>query len=155
MKYDVVVAFAFGLPSGLEANMKIVRRASELGRSLHLPVFGEKIFPKLFSNLIELAPEETGYSSTLKLVKALSAVAKKRGWKNVLVVAQPNHAERCIRDLKQFGFNAEADNYFRERGMYLYDKKSLQWQTRSAWQFWLREAPLRLLPWWLYSRIAG
>ena len=43
-KYDVVVAFAFGLPSGLEANMKIVRRASELGHSLHLPVFGEKVF---------------------------------------------------------------------------------------------------------------
>ncbi|MDP3935125.1 MAG: hypothetical protein Q8Q46_02845 [Candidatus Giovannonibacteria bacterium] len=135
--------------------MKIVRRASELGRSLHLPVFGERVFPKLFSNLIELAPKEKGYSSTLKLVKALSAVAKKRGWKNILVVAQPNHTVRCIRDLKQFSFNAEADNYFRERGMYLYDKKSLQWYTRSAWQFWLREAPLRFLPWWLYDLIAG
>ena len=100
-KYDVVVPFAFGLPSGLEANMKIVRRASELGRSLHLPVFGEKIFPKLFSNLIELAPEETGYSSTLKLVKALSAVAKKRGWKNVLVVASHNSLRAVAKYLEK------------------------------------------------------
>ncbi|QQG42851.1 MAG: hypothetical protein HYW15_01435 [Candidatus Giovannonibacteria bacterium] len=154
MKYDVVVPFAFGLPSELGSNEEILKRAALLGKESGLPVFAECVFSTKYPE-VQLAQSDGCYSSTLKLVKALADRAKKRGWRNVLVVAQPHHAKRCIRDLGRFGFNAEADCHFCVNGMYLYDKKSLQWQTRSAWQFWLREAPLRLLPWWLYSRIAG
>ena len=149
-KYDVVVPFAFGLPSELKSNEEILKRAALLGKELDLPVFAECVFLAKYPE-VQLVQSDGCYSSTLKLVKALAEKAKQTEWKSVLVVAQPSHARRCVRDLKRFGFNAEADSYFLERSMYLYDKKSLQWQTRSAWQFWLREAPLRLLPWRLYS----
>lgn len=153
-KYDVVVPFAFGLPPELKSNEEILKRAALLGKALRLPVFAECVFAAKYPE-VELAQSGGSYSSTLKLVKALAKRAEETNWKNVLVVAQPNHAKRCVRDLKRFGFNAVADQYFAANNMPLYDKKSLQWQTRSAWQFWLREIPLRLLPWWLYDKIAG
>ena len=138
---DVIVPFLFGLPTSLLGNLNIVKRAEELGKELNIPVSEIDVSERM--------------SSTFKFVKALASVADRNGWKKILVVAAPDHAWRCVRDLKKLGFEAEADDYFSKNGILLYDKNSEQWWTRSRFLFWLREVPIFLLPFWLYDKIAG
>lgn len=153
-KYDVVAPFLYGLPTTLDSNLEIDKRAKERSRTLDIPIFDELTFAAK-TGLADGMDTSEWTSSTLKYVKALAIAAKKPCWKKVLVIAAPDHAWRCVRDLKKLGFEAEADDYFLKNGMMFYNKKSKQWWTRSRWQFWLREAPLRFLPFWLYNLIAG
>ncbi|MDP3935127.1 MAG: hypothetical protein Q8Q46_02855 [Candidatus Giovannonibacteria bacterium] len=95
-----------------------------------------------------------GRSTTLKFIKLRFVLeAKKNNWKNILVVAEPHHAKRCVRDLKKLGFNAEADDYFRIHGESLCDLDSEQWWTRHLILLLPREIILRLLPWQIYKWI--
>ena len=149
MRYDVVVAFAGGLPPELETNVKIAERASWLGYALNLPVFGEGALPKCHAN-IQLAPKEKS-PTTIKFVERFAEEAKKRGWKSTLVVATPYYDARAARDLRMFGFEAKVDKHLRHALLRPYNKHSQQWRNRHAIIFWPREVLLRLLPWRIYK----
>ena len=151
MKYDVIVVFLFGLPMDSPRNLKLAERAASLSNNLGVPIFDESAF-------VESMGWHDGngapwISSTLKFAKALAKEGANKRWKNALVIAAPCHVWRCVRDLRQFGLYAKADKFF--IGARFYDKNSEHWWTRCASLWWIRELSLRLMPWWLYSRIAG
>lgn len=155
-KYDVVAVFAFGLPPELESNKLLIKRAAYLGSIYNILVIAEGALPESETyqdNIFYLTPEEN--YTTLRFVKFFVNLANKNGWKNVLVVAAPCHSKRCCRDLERFGFSTTYDKHFFFCGVSLFNRKSFQWFTRSRFLYFLREIPLRLLPWPIYNFIAG
>jgi len=165
----MILAFAFGAPENIKPNRLIAHRVNYLSLpdKWGVDIFTQKDVPLDQMNPIfaENVTAKKGYFSTLNVVQAFVnwiIVSSIRGeeWSECIIVAAPQHQWRCCRDLKKVS---------KERGLTMkmkiiiddelefknmYDKYSHQWWTRSWWQWWLREIPLRLLPWWLYKKIA-
>ena len=149
-KYDVVAAFSFGLPILSAVNKEINERAENIGRRLNIPVVKETNF------VLELGWDNNRnanewVSSTLKFSKYLAS----KKIRKVLVVAAPDHAPRCMRDLKKLGLEAEADRYFKNTRTPCYYASFLQPFIRSRRRFLIREFIIKLLPWRIYEKIAG
>lgn len=147
-EYDVVVVFACGEPGTLEGNIALSRHGAWLRTAKGLLVFDQMVFLNMWPKL-----GNAEHQTTLKFVKAFSLEARKQAWKRVLVVAAPDHAPRCVRDLRKCGFEAEADYCFQEMEKLFFSSLSEQWWTRRRWVCVLREYILLSLPWWFYKRI--
>ncbi len=156
-KYRAVIAFACGLPPTLEPNRRILRRAIKRAEELKISIIAAEGALKERDNLqILLAPPEKHYT-TWKFCEWVAGVIKENGWEDddFLAVAEPDHVDRCIRDLKWLGISAEDDGYFKANGEHFYDVNSEQWWTRYRYLNLCRERIVRCLPFWLYFRIAG
>jgi len=160
----MILAFAFGSYENIRLNRLIANRATYLSLSGRADIFTQKDVPLGQMNPIfaENVTAKKGYFSTLNVVQAFVnwiIVSSIRGekWSECIIVAAPQHQWRCCRDLKKVlkeqGLTMKIfiDDEFEFEDMY--EKYSHQWWTRSWWQWWLREIPLRLLPWWLYKKI--
>lgn len=98
-----------------------------------------------------LAPmQDEGHTSTYDVAHFVARLAVERHWKSVLVVAAPQHRDRCVRDLKQLGLEATWVALHPYQPRSFYDFNSGHWWTRNKFFWWIREWPLRKLPWPLY-----
>lgn len=169
MAREVVLAFAFGAPYSIVPNKTIGKRAIFFSQHFDADIFTQKDVPATGSDKCEwvtyiedLNPEKK-YVSTLDIVKSFIETAKKKGWKKVIVVATPQHKERCYRDLRKSIKEENSEIPIMQITLddcsdllkNWYDKNSTQWWTRSCLWWWLREIPLRLMPWRLYKKIAS
>ena len=162
----VILAFSFGAPKNIRPNRLIAHRATYLSLSGNTDIFTQKDIPLDQMNPIfaENVSAKKDYFSTLDVVQSFvnwiiisSIRGEKEIWKECIMVAAPQHQWRCCRDLKktlkEHGLTMEI---FVDDGLEfedMYDKYSHQSWTRSKWKWWLREIPLRLLPWWLYKKM--
>ncbi len=161
-KPDVVVAFAFGAFLAKDIfhspNYWMAEQAKALALRYGIPIVTQwdialfleddkKI--KVFN--AQKNPEKS--ISTLEIAQTAAKLAREHGWKKAIVIATPQHHRRCMRDLKKVGFSCR---YFWNMtpAWGWYSSKSTQFWTRSPWLWWLREIPLRLIPWRLYKKIA-
>lgn len=163
----IILVFAFGSYENIRPNRLIADRATYLSLPGCADIFTQKDVPLDRINPIfaENITAKKDYLSTLDVIKTfvnwitVSSIRGEGGGISVYVVAAPQHQWRCCRDLKKV---------LKEHGLTMkmfididdkpeedmYDKYSSQWWTRSWWQWWLHEIPLRLMPWWLYKKIA-
>jgi len=159
VKPDVIVVFAFGkFKKCLEfPNWSMAVRATDIAENLKVPIFTQGDMPVLPTGTtaeIYFAEkcEETGRLSTLEIIQRLKELADGKSWNKVYVVAASPHIKRCVRDLKKFGFEVVKEY---PHSSLSYNANSFYWWTRSPFLWWLREIPLRLLPWRLYKKIAS
>lgn len=170
MADQVILAFSFGSPCWLKSNQVIAKKTVILAKILNADIFTMKdiLINKEFAHYHHVEYAENiinngvnkKYLSTLGLIRCFARYAKGKVWEKVWVIAAPQHIGRCLRDLEKtlkkenlrieilIGNDADYDEEF------WYFKDSTQRCTRSPFIWWLREIPLRLLPWWLYKKIA-
>ncbi|MCL5004656.1 MAG: hypothetical protein M1170_01790 [Patescibacteria group bacterium] len=165
MSKTAILAFAFGAPNHIDPNNAIGVRAIYLALKCKADIFSQNDVPVGSSaNYAENYFPKKKYISTLDIIKNFAAETmretKEASYQKVIIVAAPQHRQRCYRDLKKVlkkkGIEIGCIEMDDEEDFETvwYDKNSTQWWTRSWWQWWLREIPLRLLPWWLYKKIA-
>lgn len=110
-----------------------------------------------------------GPPPTLRIARWAVKEAKKDGVTHLLVIAAKPHIKRCLRDMRfamvESGEDLPFDEFMESphaaiycappSGQNWYSKESKQYRTQSSWKWWPREIILRLLPMWLYKRVAS
>ncbi len=166
IKPDVIVAFAFGKFDDNDKptcpNRIIADFAEYLAAKNMVPIVTQTDVPIIHSvmgiyfvdlgRLLTIGAKEI-YLSTLSIAEKTKELAKEKGWKTVSVVAAAPHKWRCERDLRKMGFVILEEMYF-NRYRFWFSRKSKQWWTRGPIRWWFYEILVRLLPWWLYKKIA-
>ncbi len=169
-KGGAILILSFG-SSGTEGNLYLGEKVLCLNRVNNntFAVITQRDIPNIPETLPE-GCEEAGYSlcpfsyvedfmkdygcwhSTLWVVNVAKLFCQNNGFPlRAVVVAAPMHLRRAIRDAEKVGFDVVSGVSPQIKGWY--EKKSLLPWTRSWWRWWIREIPLRLLPWWLYKRL--
>lgn len=104
---------------------------------------------------VEEFMRESGWHSTLWVANAAKLFCLyKEVPLRAIVVAAPMHLRRAMRDARKVGFNVVCGKSPLLPGeASWYEEKSLLPWTRSWFRWWIREVPLRLLPWCIYKRL--
>lgn len=160
-KPDVIVAFGFTKEG--EANQHIAIEAKGYSNRYKIPIFTQKDVAQYLSlsdvkQPVLVAEESEKYLSTLGIVLAFGALAQWYKWRRVFVIAVPSHQWRCSRDLRKMGFEVMDDRrYFKDsyQSSFWYNPNDPQLWVRSSLRWWLREIPLRLMPWKIYSKLTA
>lgn len=156
-----IIVFAFGQPSTISANKHLADFSRSLALSLGIKyVFTQRdigIDSIINFFIVERVEEDEKPPSTLFIAQKSLAWAKSHNLEGVVVFAAPQHRWRCLRDIKKvyFGSNIRIivpkvpnDHSF------WYNRDSTQARTRSWLLWWPREILLRLLPFFIYKRVA-
>jgi hypothetical protein len=154
----------FGFTPKGKANIYLAWISLALARDYQIPIFTQKdvavhLRDKDDNVNVFVADQENEHISTLALVKIFEREAKFYKWKNILLVAAPPHIWRCRRDLEKFGF--EVGTFLKDilegfsRKPKWYNKSDPQFWVRNPIIWWSREIILRLMPFWLYRKLAA
>ena len=158
-----IVAFAFGTPDSIFPNWRIaqitLRKARELDGRVYtqLDIRVEKGVP------VEYTEEEPGNPPpTLRIARGAVQWAKQHRLTELWVVAAKPHLWRVLRDVQQ---SVQEDGALIEvhvcEEIKQYSKDSWFWpystqkRTRSWKNWWPRELILRLMPFFIYKRVAS
>lgn len=157
-----IVAQAFGVPHTIHSNKIIARIASQKARELSAPVYTQLdvlVEPEID---VEYTYEQPGNPPpTLRMTRGAVQWAKNKGFKELWIVAAKPHLWRCVRDLtyaiREAGEQIEI-SACREIELYSdewFCADSEQERTRSKWNWWSRELIIKLMPLFIYKRIAS
>lgn len=157
-----VVAFAFGVPETLPSNILIARIASQRAHELKAPVYTQLDIRLATDVDVEYTKEVIGNPPpTLRIARGAVCWARQRQLTGLWLVAARPHLGRCLRDLKrtirQNGYNMEVlvcQNVYEYPEEFWYCPDSTQERVRSSEAWGKRERILRIMPFWLYSRVA-
>ena len=159
-KPDLIVAFGFSKHGG--ANETIATIASYNSIVCSVPVFTQLDIAHEMTRPgmawpVACAYEGNGYLSTLGFCKQVKDFSDHRNLTTVQVVAAPMHRWRCVRDLKRVGLRViePPDKVVISPENEWYYSRDPQVWVRNGFFWWMRESCIRILPWFLYSRIAG
>lgn len=164
MKTGIIV-FAFGRPHTLDCNKHLASRAQSLAWDPDIKsIFTQRdisIENIRQAVVIQYVDECERPPSTLFMAEKSLEWAKKHGLKKVYILAALPHKWRCLRDAKkvfhhsgvevEFAHNFDAPFHLKQPW---FNKNSMQLRTRSSWSWWPREALLRMLPFFIYKRVA-
>lgn len=163
MKTTGIVAFAFGAPADILSNRRIARIAEEKARELGAPVYTQldiRVEPKIE---VEYTDEQCGNPPpTLRIARGAIQWAKRRGFRELQIVAAKPHLWRCLRDLKYVIREIEAQievcvcreiERFPEDGWFCPNSTQGRTHSRRAWD--RRERILIHMPFFLYKLIAS
>lgn len=158
-----VVAFAFGVPGTLKSNQTIATLASLKATQLNVPVYTQANIQPDPGIKVEYTPEEPGNPPpTLCIARGAITWAQQNGFAILWVVAAKPHLWRCIRDLqcasKKIGFPVDIQicsgiESFPDDHWFCIESTQPRTRSRKDWN--KRELLLRLMPMWLYERIAS
>ena len=174
-EFGGVVAFAFGAPWNILANWRIADIATLKARELGFSAIGMNyamIFTQwdiridipdwMKSNTVYIEEEPKSPPPILRIARWAVQAAKKRGLKELWVVAARPHLRRCIRDTRFAIREADAqikvricEEIFNHPREEWFCSESTQERVRSFWKWWPRERILLAMPMWLYKRVAG
>ncbi|OGG58642.1 hypothetical protein A2765_02875 [Candidatus Kaiserbacteria bacterium RIFCSPHIGHO2_01_FULL_56_24] len=156
-----IVAFAFGFPDTVVANLAIARLAYEEASRLSAPIYTQHEVHVHGAEYVD-APGPQGPIPTLRLCRAAVQWAHLRGLDEIVIGAAKPHLWRCIRDLEyavqevNFPIAVRASGYINKvapedwfRG------DSQQWYTNNRLAWYLRDTILRIMPMFIYARIAS
>lgn len=162
-----IIAFAFGVPSTTLPNRRIGAIASAKAYTLCAPVFTQRDVPIWEEVSTEYVAEIPGEPPpTLRIARAAVEWAQTRGIGTLWVAAAHNtggsHLNRCLRDLRyavrETGHRMTVrvcEDIFPYPRREWFSKSSIQPRTQSLGSWWSRELLARLLPMWLYKRVAS
>ena len=162
-----IVAFAFGVPHTIKANRHIAKIASKKALEFHAQVYTQSdisIDALGFDIEVTYAKEEFGNSPpTLRIARGAVQWAIQNRLRGLWVVAAEPHLIRALRDLRRAADEAgvgqidirtcrEVFDYIKD---FWFCPDSIQERTRSHKTWNKRERILRLLPFFIYKRIAS
>lgn len=159
----VILVFSFGSFGSKETrgNCLLGSEASSMAREERaVAVITQKDIPNNISKdflcplvYVEDFMREDGWHSTLWVAKTAKLFCSlNRFPMKAVVIAAPMHLRRAVRDARKSGFDVVCGRSPNSDNSWYEKKSELPW-TRSWWRWWIREIPLRLLPWWLYKRL--
>ena len=143
---QALIGFSFGGKehSYCKSNKFLANIASEILGKYNIPL----ITQWELSELMWIKPISIGkhrisgkYLDSYEVAKQAEEVLQKNNWKNVAILAHPDHAWRCAAILKKMGFNVVAIN----TSDCPYDSESNQKWTRNKWLFIPREILVRII----------
>ena len=163
MKTGIII-FAFGQPASIDSNLHLAAEAINILFQKQI----EKIFTQqdiklsISEGIVDIKYVEEGSEppSTLYIAnKALTWALDNQLGKVIILAAKP-HKWRCLRDVKKVFSNSGIIIEAQAATDYLisliwFNRDSLQMRTRKKIYWWPREIFLRLLPFFLYKRVAG
>lgn len=163
MKTAGIVAFAFGVPETIRSNQHIARIASQKARELNAPVYTQldvRVEPGVE---VKYTNEESGNPPpTLRIARGVVQWAKRQRFIELWVVAAKPHLWRCVRDLTQSVREAGVQiairvckeiEQFSEDEWFCPDSTQSRARSRKDWQG--RERILKIMPFFIYKRVAG
>ena len=162
MKKTGIVAFAFGVPSTILSNRRIAEIASKKARELNASVYTQLDVRVEQGISVEYTKEEAGNPPpTLRIAREAVQWAKRDGLTELWVVAAKPHLWRALRDVQQAVHEAgtrievrackEIEQY-PEDSWFCPDSTQNRVRSSEAWN--KRERILRLMPFFVYKRVA-
>jgi hypothetical protein len=159
-----IIAFAFGVPDTILSNRRIAEIASRKAKELKAPVYTQldvHIQPDEIE--IEYTDEKPGNPPpTLRIARGAVRWAKRLGLRELWISAAKPQLWRCLRDIEQAVREAGIQikvRAFKEIEQYSEDEwfcpDSTQERTRSREVWDKRERILKLMPFFLYKRVAS
>ncbi|HXF43974.1 MAG TPA: hypothetical protein VNK70_00670 [Candidatus Paceibacterota bacterium] len=163
MKTTGVVAFAFGVPETILSNRRIAEIASKNARELNGRVYTQLDIRIEDDVPVEYTEEEPGNPPpTLRIARGAVQWAKRRGLTELWVVAAKPHLWRALRDLQQAvredGVQIEVRvckeiERYPEDSWFCPDSVQKRVRSREAWN--KRECIIKLMPFFVYKRVAS
>ncbi len=163
MRTHGVVAFAFGLPDTLASNERIADAAVAASLRLgYAPVFTQTGITIRSSQMnVTYVSEQTPGSPTLRIARAALSWAHDRDISCLTFVAAAPHAWRCRRDMQIANREHGGTLVLAEETIcgYPYARwfspEAAQARARSRMMWEIREWPLRIMPEWIYKKVAS
>lgn len=161
MKIAGIVAFAFGAPETIHSNQCIARIASWLARELNAPVYTQldvRVEPGVE---VKYTNEPDNPPPTLRIARGAVQWAKQRGFRELWIVAAKPHLWRALRDIEQAVREAGGEIKVRvcreierhpENLWFCPDSTQERVRSRGAWD--KREKVIKLMPFFIYKRVA-
>jgi hypothetical protein len=159
---SAVLAFAFGVPGTIRSNQQIAQIAMQYARQLEAPVYTQlDVCIETGIEVVRIAEKPGDPPPTLRIARGAIQWAIQRGFNTLWIVAAKPQLWRAIRDVteavREAGVKIEihacpeieqypADSWF--------CPESTQPRVRSRKEWDNRERILKLMPFWLYRRIA-
>ena len=163
MKTAGVVAFAFGIPSTITSNQRIAQIASQRARELSGRVYTQLDIRVEEGIPVEYTKEEPGNPSpTLRIARGAVQWAKRHRLTELWVVAAKPHLWRALRDVqravREDGARIEVRvckevEQYPEDSWFCPDSTQDRVRSREVWD--KRERILKLMPFFLYKRVAS
>ena len=162
-----IVAFAFGTPDSIFPNWLIAKITLRKARELNAPIYTQRdirinvlMEPRIEVRYIKEKPDNP--PPTLRIARGAVQWAKQHRLTELWVVAAKPHLWRVLRDVQQ---SVQEDGALIEvhvcEEIKQYSKDSWFWpystqkRTRSWKNWWPRELILRLMPFFIYKRVAS
>ena len=161
---NLVIAFAFGVPSTLPSNKAIAAIANVVATTCECQIFTQSDAGLDSPNVILAIEEEGAPPPTLRIAREAAVHILQHDVGTIWIVAARPHLWRCIRDTKaalqalnqssvQIKVPWKLLNEYNMRTWLCLE--SNQPRTRSWWNWWSREVILMLIPFWLYQLVAS
>ncbi len=158
-----IVAFAFGLPATIKSNRRIAQIASQKARELSAPIYTQLDVLIEAELNVEYTKEQPGNPPpTLRIARGAVYWAWQKGLTKLWVVPAKPHLWRCVRDLTYAVREARTPieiSVCREIEQFPEDEwfcsDSEQPHTCSKWNWWSREIIVKMIPFFVYKRIAN
>jgi hypothetical protein len=158
-----VVAFAFGAPETILPNWRIAEIASGKARELNAQVYTQLDIRVGEGVPVEYTEEEPGNPPpTLRIARGAVQWAKRLGFTELWVVAATPHIWRALRDVqsavREAGVRLEVYackgiGQYSEDSWFCSDSVQDRTRSREAWD--KRENILKLMPFFIYKRVAS
>jgi hypothetical protein len=159
-----IVVFSFGVPYDILSNLRIAVFARLEAEWFNAGIYTQKdiqIEKREPEIPVTYTKEEPGNPPpSLRIARGAIQWAKDLGLSKILVIAAKPHIWRCARDLKyaakEAGISIEIEKFKPILQFKCwFDSESTQERVHSARNWWPREIILRLMPMFIYKRIAG
>jgi len=163
LKTAGVVAFAFGVPSSIRSNRLIALIASKRARELDCRVYTQfdvNILPGIETTYIN--QQDNNPPTTLRIARGAVQWAVIHRLTELWIVAAKPCLDRALRDVQQTIREIEAEikvyvcaeiNQYSEDSWFCMDSSQPRVRSRKEWR--KRERILKLMPFFLYKRIAN
>ncbi len=166
MKDTIIIAFTFGAPFDIPPNMRLAGVASAESRLLGADIFTQKDLQDIngmrLGGSLNFIEEGKDPPPTLRIARwAIQEMPKTV--KCVSVVAAKPHIWRAIRDTKRALCEVGRSNVAiivpcaisESKWSWWFCKESTQKGTQTPWNWLKREFILRIMPFWVYKKLAS
>jgi hypothetical protein len=155
-----IVAFAFGVPYTIESNKIIATIAQENSLEHKAPIYTQSDI--VINETLNINYIEGDQPPTLRIAREAIKWAKKNDLDGLLIIAAAPHINRAMRDMKMAIKEAKQkiilikclDVYNYPKAIWFCSNSS-QTRTKSKMEWYKREIILKILPFFIYKRIAN
>lgn len=156
-----IVAFSFGFPDTIAANLEIALMADREAKARFAPILTQREVRMHDAEYVD-ADGPQGPTPTLRMCRKAVQWAHSRGLDELVIVAAQPHLWRCIRDMKyavrEVNFDiavSDSDLIYGVAPENWFRGDSEQWCTNNRIAWYLRDTILRIMPMCIYARIAS
>lgn len=158
-----IVAFAFGVPSTIRSNMIIGDIASTMAQQLHAVGVYTQADVNIRGEIevCRIEEESNNPPPTLRIARGAVKWAAANKINDIYVVAADPHLWRTMRDMRKAAHEAKIilniwpssrTSHLKDDSWFCSNSTQERTQSRKNWE--KREKILRIMPFWIYKRVA-